>query len=302
MDALQAGYPRFVFHPSVRALMRWAYRVTATTHAPVGVTTAGASVHVDDASDSGHVSDAATIIGDDSPPVLLFMRRRPADACRDYITAARIPPSLGIAINTADDAVRVVELDVGDGTPQSIDVTSIATLYVVVFPHALAAVAKQFWQHAGEGLSSRAAEFVLERVGVAVAATTATNAKVAPVATTTTGTAVLASATATATSDTAIYVEERFGRNMERSQGALAKAIIKERLGEAFYGEAMTTMSSTSSASTHSPRDDYPIWLYPSGMSAIYNAHRLVREALPGGGERPCVQFGYVMRCGFALA
>ena len=139
----------------------------------------------------------------------------------------------------------------------TVPVSSLLVLYVIVHRKEDFSIAKQFWQHAGEGISSRAAEFALR---VLSEKRPSLNAE----------------------EESSVYLEERFGRNMELSQGQTAKNELRSRLAESFFAEF-----------ERKPQHDYSndVYLFPSGMSSIYNAHRLLLGVF---GPRKAIQFGYV--------
>lgn len=114
------------------------------------------------------------------------------------------------------------------------------TLYITCFPPTYFPLAKQFWQHAGEGISSRAAEYALR---------------------------VLSENRCwlTEEEESAAYLEERFGRNMDISLGAEAKSELRKRLARAFFPYEGEHRSSD-------------VYLFPTGMAAIFTAYRVLRR------------------------
>jgi len=68
------------------------------------------------------------------------------------------------------------------------------------------------------------------------------------------------------------YVEEHYGRNMSWSSASGARNALRRRISDA-SGEAKQN-----------------VFLFPCGMSAIYNAHRFLRKVIPG---LKAVQFGF---------
>ncbi|KAK4549243.1 hypothetical protein LTR36_007701 [Oleoguttula mirabilis] len=188
----------------------------------------------------------------------------------------------------------------------------------VVYPKELWPSAKSFWQHTGEGISSRRAEFchraledgtLVEQSSVAQPMTprmfkgprryqrpmsidhglsNGTNGY-------DTGDAKTASETGAP--DSASFVEERFGRNLSTELAAQAKLAIRKRIAGSL------TTDTDLPHSLHAPTDsahersrDVPgfsvddVYLYSGGMNAIYNAHR---SLMLSRGEKPSVMFGF---------
>jgi cystathionine gamma-synthase len=104
---------------------------------------------------------------------LLFPSRKPAQRCRDFIRQyykQATPPtsptsstsSTSLTSRTSPTpCVRLAEITVvmPDQTKPSLQGS--VTLHVVLFPKDAFPIAKSYWQHTGEGLSSRCAEYSL---------------------------------------------------------------------------------------------------------------------------------------------
>lgn len=193
-SVLRSGYPRFVFHQSVRKLF--------------GL--------------------CLSQFGRPGEECLVFSSFRVASECQDFIYRywrADLP------IKKEEGAIRTEEIRLNG-----------VNLFVVLFPQPLAPTAKQFWQHSGELVSSRLAEFACRR-----------------------------GQPLTETEELDEYVEERYGRNMSWSSASAARNALRRRLSD-LSGE---------------PKHN--VFLFPCGISAIYNAHRFLTKLLPG---LKGVQFG----------
>lgn len=198
-----------------------------------------------------------------------------------------------------------------------------AVASAVIFPQNHKTVAKAFWQHTGEGISSRRAEFChkvfdegllsavvyesLEAPALSpqvlgkgprryqksrssknsrpVAAQAQVNDHSTP------------SGTASAEGKEYVqFVEERYGRNLDLSLAANAKLAVRRRIAGALtadvdlhqaleISEAPAPIRSVQGFSV----DD--VYLYPTGMSAIFNTHR---SMMATRGELKSVCFGFV--------
>eukprot|EP00123_Amoebidium_parasiticum_P010043 comp19855_c1_seq1/m.23968 comp19855_c1_seq1/g.23968 ORF comp19855_c1_seq1/g.23968 comp19855_c1_seq1/m.23968 type:complete len:551 (-) comp19855_c1_seq1:107-1759(-) len=114
---------------------------------------------------------------------------------------------------------------------------------VVTFPQEAAPLAKSFWQHSGELVSSRMAQAALRL-----------------------------HREMTAEEESLEFIEQHYGRHLATQHAEGAKHLVRERIAD-LYNEDV---------------DD--VYVFPCGMSAIYNAHRILLKAHP---ERKSVMFGF---------
>lgn len=195
-------------------------------------------------------------------------------------------------------------------------------LHIIFFPAEIFPLAKSFWQHTGDGISSRMAEKCLEFLGINPAS--AHDAGAAPngqrangVPTSSVGSRYgrgLHKGSAAArkggsissipvvaavppksveepdvddiTKDHTNYLEERYGRNMPLSSYSVAKRALRRRIAgvllrdsnspsdpvEALGGAQAVVGESWRGVQDVSESD---VFLYPTGMSAIWHAHQL---------------------------
>ena len=218
----------------------------------------------------------------------------------------------------AERSVRIVDLCPNDdssvdaikcGHPSGKTIVS-----AVIFPRTLVKVAKAFWQHSGDGISSRRAEYchkafeggrlltwraLVEKVkGVSAMVPSkgprryrkADSKGLLP-------TAQLISEDGSQRCDCVGFVEERFGRNLDATLASSAKLAIRKRIAGALTAnvnphEAFdTSQPLTRMASIRNFSED-DVYLYPCGMSSIFNTHRCL---LACRGEMESVSFGSVI-------
>ena len=223
--------------------------------------------------------------------------------------------------------IRLAELDLTQPDETHPLANLPARLNVVIFPSKFAPVIKQFWQHSGEGISSRFAQHALRVLEESEAASlqgpgvrgSGTNPRyrLGAYRLDVQQAALQNADERVAARDEELFVEERFGRNLEVTDADNAKVMLKKRIA-GIVGDALDASDSgdpdcpndncgasncnSSSAVTHgnipSTAVDHDsirgitendVFLFPSGMSAVYNANRLVRTLFPG---RKSVQFG----------
>ncbi|TPX68687.1 hypothetical protein SpCBS45565_g02907 [Spizellomyces sp. 'palustris'] len=299
-SALQSGYPRFVYHEQVRKIMALCEKKFAKS----------------------------------SETCLVLPSRRVAEECRDFLHShsqpVRSPASGSISFRpnissspSRRSLVRIAEFAVtpthNPYSPQSDDpstsIVSSFQIYVVLFPCEAKGIAKQFWQHSGEGISSRFAEHCLRVLD----ANDRSKDFAAPVPgvrgmsnpryrkgaylpegqqqhlATAEGQAVR--------NEQDLYVEERFGRNLDVRQADDAKQRLKKRiagvLGDAdnessIFNEIGPSIIEGASSNLGGRGilgiADNDVYLFPTGMSAIYNAHRIARKIHP---NKKSVQYGF---------
>jgi cystathionine gamma-synthase len=181
-----------------------------------------------------------------------------------------------------------------------------AAISAVLLPEDKFSLAKQFWQHSGEGISSRRAEYcqvlfdrcLLSRENEAEIADTAskgpkryrTSVAKASKSSEANG---LSDRTNGIEEDHGSYIEERFGRNLELSFSSGAKLAIRRRIAgcvsvpEDLAEKPLDEAQSTACLGGRVSEQD--VYLYPTGMSAIYNTHRIL---LAAHGDRKTVCYG----------
>ncbi|KAI1130198.1 pyridoxal phosphate-dependent transferase [Nemania abortiva] len=285
LDTMVTGYPRFFIHKAIQAL--------------------GADI----LAKHGRPGQAA----------MLFPTRRTAQRCVDFIRdkaemKAETPalPELSILSLVLDPAREFAE-----------PLRSISpSISAVLFPHDLFPVAKQYWQHSGDGVSSRRAEFChgLFRDGLLVldnrspsprsllqqkmrrgpkryqrAASVdgveapngrghgTTNGKMSPPA------EELADSL-----ESSRFLEERYGRNLDVSFVENAKSAIRRRIAGVLTTDLDLASKSLpvmeSNARGVSNMQEHDIYLTPCGMNAIFTTHQALLKART---PQKSVNFGF---------
>ena len=182
----------------------------------------------------------------------------------------------------------------------------------VILPGELFPVAKQFWQHSGEGVSSRRAEFCHElfQDGVLVDVRTlqpSTNGVAKPCKGprryqkgsmdktsqsngsqngTTLEEIINGSKPnpASESRESTVFLEERFGRNLDISFADHAKSAIRQRIAGALSGdvdfkEVLQSRSTCLNLRGVAGLSEDDVYLYPCGMNAIFHTHRMMLQA-----------------------
>lgn len=234
---------------------------------------------------------------------LLCPSRKIADQCRTFI------------LNRAELAgapthVRLVQYLIYP-EESSAQTHQCAELHIVLFPPDIFPIAKQFWQHTGLGVSSRFAEHCLSLLPTGDRQSPPTSPTLSrspfrisnkhysvkqPAAWIPSGAASKLSSTDipsdTLSKDQSTYLEERYGRNLPLSAAAFAKRALRRRIAGVLVRDnvqdgpqgpcagAQDVEIGPSSRGVQDVSED-DVFLHPTGMAAIWNAHQLCLRSRP---------------------
>lgn len=245
---------------------------------------------------------------------MLFPTHKIADACRTFMVNRSSEDGPPVP-------VRLVQFLISseDASASTASTSAGIELHIVLFPADAFPLAKQFWQHAGLGISSRLAERCLSMLpdaDTAAAPNTPTSPRTPPYAKRTGANrhyATRSSGCSTPispplpepssddlSSDQAFYLEERYGRNLPLSAAAFAKRAMRRRIAGVLVRDTPVDWNAAGGQeaelgpSTRGVREvsEDDVFLYPTGMSAIWSAHQLAL------GVRPLAKsicFGYAL-------
>ncbi|KAK8069279.1 hypothetical protein PG994_005895 [Apiospora phragmitis] len=253
-------------------------------------------------------SDITSRFGQSQQQAMLFPTRKAAQRCYTFIQE-KAPKELQANLHTID-----LVLSATASVPPVLRSIAPSISAVLFVPDAFP-VAKQYWQHSGDGVSSRRAEFChgLLRDGLLVlaepsqaprspglanakvfrgprryqrpASIDATNGSNHPSTASQGG---QKNGSPSQGSDPEIiessrFLEERFGRNLDLSLVSNAKSAIRRRIAGVLSGDVdlttkLPTMDSTARGVNNFREDD--IYLTPCGMNAIFTAHQTLLKIL----------------------
>ncbi|KAI8924753.1 pyridoxal phosphate-dependent transferase [Entophlyctis helioformis] len=328
--AMRSGYPRFVFNPLVKKLF-------------------------------DHCRDRFAMLDEDCLACRTFIRERAlAEQIAQVAQITQItqrhrpaPPAIKIRIAelllTPQSHIHRSPDTVPAGLDAAFD-RSIThpVLHIVLFPAHLFPIAKQFWQHTGEGISSRFAEHCLRTLEIPIiapgsplslspAGTERGKSKrysTGPYSSQVLERFLSALHTDAAAHELNTFVEERFGRNLnvriadgvkvtlrKRIAGVMGDMDPTRRMSMSLAGVASDSDAADACSPTRSdgpgffdehqtvgqceqqlqsakaiPERGVPgvseddVFLFPCGMSTIYNIHRVILRLRPG---IKSVQFGF---------
>ncbi|KAL7774579.1 hypothetical protein CFE70_005491 [Pyrenophora teres f. teres 0-1] len=244
---------------------------------------------------------AAAIVekhGKEGESAMLFPTHATASRCQEFFL--RQAPDLNASQVRILDFLPAAEI----ARSEELEIIS-PKVSAVLFPQDRFSIAKMFWQHSGDGVSSRRAEYCYQlfKEDILVEASTLNqSARVckgpkryqkktsidlnAPVD--------LKNGNGEV-QDPAQFVEERFGRNLSLTKAKNAKLAIRRRIAGSLTADVELTEAMTldHDAARQRPiagfsEDD--VYLYPTGMSSIFNAHR---NLLRAKGSHRAIVYGF---------
>ncbi|KAH9054840.1 PLP-dependent transferase [Lactarius vividus] len=207
--------------------------------------------------------------GTPSESSLLFPSRKSAEACRAFLAAR-------------DVLARVVQHCISDRL----------CIFLVLFPRDQFSTAKQFWQHTGLGISSRLATRCLSALASTSSPTSSTppHLKLGAHRHYASSKPAREPPAEPLGTDQSVYLEQRYGRNLDVAAAELAKAAMRRRIAGVLVrdgGEAEVEVAQSVRGVAVTEHD---VFLFPTGMSAIWSAHEL---ALDVWGAKKSVCFGF---------
>lgn len=178
------------------------------------------------------------------------------------------------------------------------------SISAVLFPGSHFKVAKTFWQHAGDGISSRRAEYCQALFDEGLLVDSKETQEVPKVCK---GPRRYRQKTSidlngseerlngNENHDSAQFVEQRFGRNLDISQTKNAKLAVRRRIAGSLTADVALEKALSVEEDGDRKRDvpdfsEDDVYLYPSGMSSIFNAHR---NMMATKGPMKSVVYGY---------
>ncbi|KAA8645519.1 cystathionine gamma-synthase [Aspergillus tanneri] len=246
----------------------------------------------------------------ESETAMLFPSPKTARVCYSFILS-KLPTE-------ASRKVRIVDLAPPPHTEaESPSVTSL--LSGVIFPNEYAPIAKQVWQHSGNGISSRRGEFCLNalRDGFLLEkshpAMDTTSQKIYKGprryqgkdsmnrvarrrgANATTPSSSLSNNETQERHEYSQFIEERFGRNLSTSLSCQAKLAVRRRIAGVLTAdvELSEALQRTTEEGRVSGLTEHDVFLFPTGMSSIFNTHKFLL-ATRGAMKSICFGFPYI--------
>lgn len=262
--------------------------------------------------------DIAATYGKPDHQAMLFPNALAARRCLDFIHRE--------TSSTFCHQIFVVNLALDSSKDQPLLLTQLSpTVSAVMFPGEAFSLAKQYWQHTGDGISSRRAQFchTLFSNQLLIPTTEQQFSTIAskrplrgprrylqPVTMDgySNDEAIITSSSPGSSTqkpntssneahESYAFLEERFGRNLDLSLVDKAKSAIRKRIaGSLARHDSSTSVSPLNSQLVHSndqsinELNEDDVYLFPAGMNAIFHTHRALLAAL---GPYKSINFGF---------
>lgn len=249
----------------------------------------------------GIIQDLARAIeskyGREGEKCMIFPSYNTAKRCREFIKAKTETPNLLVRVlrlrtpapTTEFEKSSVVESEIG----------------IVLFSASEFPLAKQYWQHSGEGISSRMAEYVLselfqneekdqarlrsrnkqelqaqsiQKKSPSITASIRSNSR---------------GQNEEADKEFNTFIEQKYGRVLDLKFAKEAKLALRRRIcGKA--DKSHNQEEEMNKARRGKFLSETDVYLYPTGMAAIFNAHQAVLAVEENAKKSVCFGFPYV--------
>jgi cystathionine gamma-synthase len=225
---------------------------------------------------------------------MLFPSNKTAQRCHNFIKAKAEPSFTG--------DIKIIDLFLDKSKETSEIIAKVSpSILAIIFHKDLFPIAKQYWQHSGDGISSRRAEFChsLFSDGKLV-----DSMPLQPILNQKRGpkryqkgvenSQLPLKIGAAESRESMQFLEEHFGRNLDISFVDNAKLAICRRIAGSFVGEVDLAVEPSPKMTSNSRGvtglSDDEVYLYPCGMNSIFNTHRMMLESR---GQLKSISFGF---------
>lgn len=252
--SMKTGYPRFFVHHSIQAL----------------------------------AGEIVRRFGSDKESATLFPSPKTANCCYDFMISRILPA------NTRDVKIVNLRMAAVPSNEGSSEKMISSGLSCVIYPKEYSSVAKQVWQHTGDGISSRRGEFCLRALKNGYLVENSRKPEQSSIRWSHKGPkryqVITSTAERLATQESKDHtdaeasdkteidhiIEERFGRNLDATLADQAKLAVRRRIAGSLIAnidlhEALD--SEPSDARVAGLTEDH-VYLFPTGMSSIFNMHQ----------------------------
>ncbi|KAF2429580.1 cystathionine gamma-synthase [Tothia fuscella] len=240
--------------------------------------------------------------GSPSEKVMLFPSQCIALRCSTFINEQILHLNKG--------AVRIIAL-ISDPEKETQDMKCVCPqIFAVFFPSEHWSTAKAFWQHSGDGVSSRRAEYChgLFKEGLLVIKISTDDPQSLKKGPRRYRKSITQDSASNGQSDIVesqedlpedkaggLFIEERFGRNLQLKFASNAKLAIKKRIAGSLTADVALEDALKVGKDEERTRQvpgfsEDDIYLYPTGMSSIFNTHRSLMVAR---GHLKSISYGF---------
>ncbi|KAF1807460.1 pyridoxal phosphate-dependent transferase [Mucor lusitanicus] len=243
---------------------------------------------------------------------MLFPSHKVAEQCRSFMKRYYSEPT---------GTVRIAEFEIAP--LHASNELQPVPIHIVLFPQDAFPIAKQFWQHSGDIISSRMAEYCLrimddnQQKSAEEAAAKKDDLYRPKVTMGSRSRSHYSSSSSRSIPKVGqdkeeehveqnTYLEERYGRNLPVKFASNAKVALRRRIAGVLKGESEVNdkENTTSRADLEEQRQlkgdrgirglsEEDVYLYPCGMSAIYHAHQAAMAIGDSSAKSVCFGFPY---------
>ncbi|TYJ59197.1 hypothetical protein B9479_000186 [Cryptococcus floricola] len=156
-------------------------------------------------------------------------------------------------------------------------------IQVLLYPKDNLVEAKAFWQLTGDGISSRFAEMVMGILGEELSSVEEKSEE-------------KYLKDQEVTPELVSDLEGLKGKSLPLLEGRLAKKALKGRIARGLSPDDARPRALTAGLSSSKPISEEDVYLYPTGMSAVWHCHDMIRRARKGNvaeGKSVCYSFPY---------
>lgn len=260
ISQLSSGYPRFSIHWTITKL----------------------------------ASKIEEVYGRTNERAMIFSSYKVAKLCREFIKDKTLNSNVNI---------RLLQLGTpAPKTPEESSTKVAATIGVVFYPSNEFPLAKNFWQHSGDGISSRKAEYLWEQLFPGETETTVKGKhisyngsskqemqakKIQRISPSIRMNKLVQDENL---SESDNYIDQKYGRILDLKFAHEAKVALKRRISGNIENSHNTIDKEFETGKELEKLTEEEVYLYPSGMSAIFHAHQALLDIL---GKKKSVCFGF---------
>ncbi|OBA23405.1 PLP-dependent transferase [Metschnikowia bicuspidata var. bicuspidata NRRL YB-4993] len=234
----------------------------------------------------------------DGERCMLFPSSAVAKRCREFIRAKSNKPNLGrrlLQFTTSPPRTEFEKSSVLE-----------CTIVCVIMPEEDFPLAKQYWQHAGEGVSSRLAEYVLKelfekeekpqgRRSRSKQELQAQNIQRKSPSISASMRSESMSQNENVDREFNTFIEQKYGRVLDLKFATQAKVALRRRIaGKADLGQTDQEYATVEDKKRGTNINEDDVYLYPTGMASIFNAHQAILGISLIAKKLVCFGFPYV--------
>ncbi|KAI3404655.2 STR2 [Candida oxycetoniae] len=224
--------------------------------------------------------------GREGEECLVFPSYKVAKRCREFLKSH------------FEGKIRILQLSTPEPVSDSDKSIQVgATFGVVFFPKSLFPLAKSYWQHSGEVVSSRMGEYILKSLFTGPKSKTKQELQAQKIQSRSPSIRASRSSASGCFNDDLetefdTFIEQKFGRVLDLKFANEAKRALRRRIcGK--VDKSCNQIEEIEKSKRGKYLSESDVYLFPSGMASIFYAHHALFNILPAG-KSVCFGFPYV--------